>query len=289
MSLKLKPSRFHSGWSLNEKGYTWVELMFALMAIGLVVFTALSVYKVISRSYWQVEEKSRLERALVFTMEQMVEQIRQARTINIIGPITPASAVTVWGVVYPAGVAVAAMPMTTVHLDAAGARQFSFSIPHLNDPLKSVNDATLTYFLRQQVRGAGASAVTYVQLYQRMRYYDGTYTQAFPAMANTDQFRLGVPVSASILKEPTIGVNTPVAGGSTPTAIYNDKLGRMAGGYASADLSFDDVSFFYNRDNGMVAVGLTLSLKSKSLSWMPSFSQRRKLSMTSTVALRRSQ
>jgi len=254
---------------LGQGGYTVIELVIALGIMGVLIFTVIGLFKIANRSLWQADEKSRLERALVFTMEQMVEEIRQARTITQLGPSG------------------SVLASTNVHLDAPALSTGNavtvcmLDMPNLTDALNSASDASLVYFLRRMSDGT-------VKLYQRMMYYDGTYTRAFPAMANVDQFRLGKPVTSIIPVEPTPGILTPVpSGAATPTPVYLDDLGRMPGVYGSSDLSFDDVDFFYNSLNAMVGVGLTMSLKSKSLSWTSTTVSRRVLTLTSSIALRR--
>lgn len=248
-------------WRKKEEGYTAAEMAIAMAILGVVIFTTLLVYKTISRAYWQVDEKSRLERVILFTMNQMTQEIRQARDVTTLG----APAGTIWS-------------GTTVHLDAAGNTVCGLDIPNLKSPLSPTNDATLTYFLHKMPDGT-------VKLFQRMQYYNGAYTQAFPAMAETDQYRMGKPV-ATPAQEPDVGTPTPSpSNAATPTPVYNTTLGQMPGLYNSSSVSYDDVSFFYDPTNRILAVGLTVSLKSKSLSFF-SGPQRRRLSLSTSVALR---
>jgi hypothetical protein len=69
--------------------------------------------------------------------------------------------------------------------------------------------------------------------------------------------------------------------------VYRDNIGRIAGAYASPDYSFDDVVFYYDSANLILALGLTISVKSKSLSWMSSPVNRRRVTLTSSIAFRK--
>jgi len=261
-------------------GYTAIEMVVALSIVGTVILATLGVYRLVTRAFWQVEEKSKLERILIYSMEQIMQDIRQARSVALLGPITPSANVTLLGVTYPANTPVAVMPVTTLHLDAAGTKRVDLKIPHLLNPLQTVNDATLTYFLRTMPDGS-------VKLYQRLTYYQGTRTEAFPVLALMDQYRRG---SAMATPEPTVGVATPTpSAANTPTPIFNNKPGRMPGIYQNKDYNFDDVAFYFDSPNGILSVGLTMSLRSKSLSWLPSTQNRRRLTLTNSIALRRSQ
>ena len=262
LKFKIKNPKFRS---LDGRGYTAVEMIIALAMLGTVIFTVLSIYRLVQRSYNQVDEKSRLQRAVLYTSEQMVQNIRQARSITRLGQ----AGQTLTG--------------TNVHLDSAGVTAISFSLPNLDDPLTSSYDATLTYFLKPVT----ISGVVTVKLYQYMKYYNNTWSEAFPAMASTDQYRAGKPTA---VPEPNAGTPVVAFGASTPTPVFNNKIGRMPGVYESPNLSFDDVSFFYDSTNSILAVGLTCSMKSSSLSKMSGaggVSQRRRLTLTSSVAIRK--
>ena len=63
----------------------------------------------------------------------------------------------------------------------------------------------------------------------------------------------------------------------------------MPGLYLNKNVNFEDVAFFYDSANGILSVGLTMSIRSKSLSWLPSTQNRRRLTLTNSIALRRSQ
>lgn len=257
---------------LGQAGYTWIELVFAAAIIGIVVSSSVMVYKTISRSYWQVDEKSQLERYLVFTMDQMVQEIRQARNFQQLSDVK--------GLI---------LQGSTVHLDAAGTTVCTFSIPNMTNTLEPRYDAQLTFFLKERVFPGGLSApTTCVQLFQRMKYYNGTWTESFPAMASVDQYRLGKPRATPVV-EPAPGTATPTpttTASPSPTPALNNQLGKMAGVYESSRYSFDDVSFYYDTTNQILAVGVVVSLRSKSLSWLPSTTQRRRLTLTTSVALR---
>jgi prepilin-type N-terminal cleavage/methylation domain-containing protein len=269
----------------GERGYTMIEMVVALAILGSTIFTVLVVFKTINRSMWQVEEKSQLEKTLVFTMEQMVQEVRQAVSITALGPYVPSANVTFINsdsvtTIYNAGTTYNIMPLTNIHLQADSNTKCVFKIPNMTEPLKRENDATLVYFLKKMPDKS-------VKLYQRMVYYNGAYTEAFPAMASTDQYRLGNP-RATPIREPGPGTPTPTpSAASTPTPVYKDDLGRDPGLYRASNLNFDDVCFFYDNDNCILAISLTASLKSKSLHW--SGLQRRTKTLTSSVALRRSQ
>ena len=246
----------------NKRGYTWVEMVFAMAILSFAIAAVLSAYKLISRSLWQVDEKTRVQRALVFTMEQITQDLRQARTMVMLGPVNNL-----------------VLDNRSVHLDAGGVTKCAFKIPNLTDPLDPAYDATLTFFLRTMPDGSR-------KLYQRLYYSDGTWTQAFPAMASTDQFRLGNPVTLTIPPEPAPGGTVADPTPTPPALVYNDALGRMAGAYSDKNLSFDDVNFYYDSTNYILAVGLTLSLKSKSLSWFSSPTSRRRATLTTSIKIR---
>lgn len=251
----------------SRRGYTTVEMVIALAILSTVIFTTVKVYETIRRAYAQVDEKSRLERSIVFSMEQVTKDIRQARSVITLGA-TAGSAVT----------------NTNIHLDSAGVTVFTVSLPNVTDPVNATCDAQLTFFLRKMPDGT-------VKLFQRMKYYTGAYTEAFPAMGETDRYRLGTGVTFSPVTEPTplqkgSATPTPLFTGNTPTPNYNLGMSRMAGVYNSPDLNFDDVCIYYDSANNLVGLGLTLSLKSSSLSNFMSTISKRRLQMTSSVALR---
>lgn len=248
---------------LGAFGYTTVELIIAMFIMGTVIFSALQVYKMVQRSYWQVDEKSQLERIITFTMDQMVQQVRQTSKIKTLSATT--------GTV---------LANQTVHLDAAGSTICSITIPNMSNGVSQTNDATLWFFLRTMPDGS-------IKLFQRMKYYNGAYTEAFPVMASTDEYRLGNPPVATPGVEPAPGTATPTpSAANTPTPTYNLKLGRMAGAYNISRYNFDDVSFYYDNTNQILAIGMVVSIKSQSLTWFPSTLSRRRLYLTSSVALR---
>jgi prepilin-type N-terminal cleavage/methylation domain-containing protein len=257
-NLKLKTKNLKP--TLGERGYTMIEMVIALTIMGSLIFTIVTVYKTINRSMWQVEEKSQLEKALIFTMEQMAQEIRQAVNITTLGSTK--------GVV---------TSDANVHLDQNGVTICSFRIPNMTEPLDRKNDAILMYFLKKMPDNS-------VKLYQRMMYYNNAYTEAFPAMASTDQYRLGNP-RATPAVEPGPGASITPTPANTPVPVYKDDLGRDPGLYKAANLNFDDVCFYYDSDNAILAISMTASLKSKSIYWKPG--SRRTKTLTCSVALRR--
>jgi type II secretory pathway pseudopilin PulG len=246
----------------DERGYTAIELVLAMAILGTVIFSTVQIFKLVQRSYFQVDEKSQVEQLTTFTMEQLVEEMRQASSIATLG--TPSGNV---------------LRNQTVHLDAGGNTVCSISIPNMTNGVSQVYNATLTYFLRTMPDGT-------VKLFQRMQYYNGSYTEAFPAMAHTDEYRLGKPAATPAV-EPGIGTPTPTpSAANTPTPVYNTKLGRMPGLYNSPNFNFDDVSFYYDDTDKIVGIGLVVSIKSKSLSWYVTPVSRRRLTLTASITLR---
>ena len=293
----MPPFRGRNG-ALNPKGYTFIEVAMAIAILGTAIATVTTLYRVFSRALIQAEEKTKLHHVLTFSMEQMVTSIRQARAIEQLGPVTiSGGSATIGPCTYSNGEVVLTMPMTTVHLGpsaqstpSTARRIMSYTLPHSQDPLQEDLDTTVNYFMRQQVHQDRGQPVTTYRLYQQMVYYTGDRTEAFPVMLNIDRYRNpGPQPPPGCTPEPPIDITpTPTTASPTPTPVFVDNVGRMPGAYGIKDLSYDDVAFYYDPFNQIITVGLTVSVKAKTRLFFSSALDRRRATLTTSVALRRS-
>lgn len=260
----------------NRKGYTTVELVMALFILGIVISVLGMLYRMFVRVQMQMTEKNKIHQVLSFSIKQISSTLREARDVVQLGPVTVSGPATIGGCVYGAGnTVVDAMPMQTVHLNLGN--RFRFTVPNQQNPLDPTYDTVVEYFIREVSENGQIKRL----LYQRMLYYDGTFTKAVPIMTHLNRYREATEI------EPTPGGQPTPPPDPTPTPQYDDEVGRIPGAYRWKGLSFDDVAVFYDPFNQMIAVGLTVSIPSPSMSFFTSAQERRRDSLFTTVALRR--
>jgi len=192
------------------------------------------------------------------------------------------------------------MPWQTVHLSPENNRVFAFKIPHMREPLNSRYDTTLLYYLKRENPVIAGRPVTVYKLYQQMIYFDNVQTEAFPALALNDRYRQepglvgavpgATPEPTAFIPPMPAATRTPTptpTPAASPTPVARTDIGRMAGAYLWKDLSFDDVSFYYDPENATISVGMVVSVRSKSLSRLFNPYQRRQATLSTTIAIRR--
>ncbi len=282
-------------------GYTTVEVIFALFILGAAIAAVTKLYQTFDRMLAQMDEKNRIHRVLVFTMEQVSANLRQTRSVTRLGPVTVTGPVTIGKCVYPNGTSVrTVMPWQTVHLSPENNRVFAFKIPHMREPLNSRYDTTLLYYLKRENPVIAGRPVTVYKLYQQMIYFDNVQTEAFPALALNDRYRQepglvgavpgATPEPTAFIPPMPAATRTPTptpTPAASPTPVARTDIGRMAGAYLWKDLSFDDVSFYYDPENATISVGMVVSVRSKSLSRLFNPYQRRQATLSTTIAIRR--
>lgn len=291
-------------------------MIIAMAILGLVIGVTASLYRTFNRMWAQMNEKSRLHQALQFSMEQLTAEMRETKNITQLGPVTLAAGVTVASAdcTIDGPATVQAMPLTTIHLDAATNQSLVFTVPNLKDPLNLNADTKIILFMQDEPKTIFGQPITMRRLYQQMVYYNGYRPPPVPLTVNIDRYRqdgiLGAATPVALASpwpvasnngypEPAGGVQyTPTASvANTPTPVVPAQgtsirsMGRMSGAYQTKDFSFDDVAFYWDPFNKLIGISLTASIQSASLSTQAGKPQdrRRRESLSTTITFRRTE